>query len=278
MADEAMKAKILLLGDGGVGKTSLIRRFVVDQFSDDYITTIGTKVTKKDVTVGKPPNDVDVIMQIWDVLGQKGYGGVQETAVKGAQGVLFVHDLTREDTRRSMEEYWMPMVWRLVGRVPMVLVGNKVDLLQEERMAAHEYAYYLEEKYSSPSIMTSAKTGERVEDGFKTLGETVVENAGIAIERVALVTPPQEPVDRLIRVADKIMTDFCYQLGSVDAGMPVVKRQFERAGVDVRSPTAAALHKAIDFLAIVEKDFKSDEEIVANKERRLAWLEGREWV
>ncbi|HTD81156.1 MAG TPA: GTP-binding protein, partial [Thermoplasmata archaeon] len=53
-----MKAKILLLGDGGVGKTSLIRRFVVDQFSDDYITTIGTKVTKKDVTVGKPPNKV----------------------------------------------------------------------------------------------------------------------------------------------------------------------------------------------------------------------------
>src|SRR3972149_3454740 len=98
MPDEAMKSKVLLLGDGAVGKTSLIRRFVVDQFSDDY--------------------------------------------------------LTREDTRRSMEEYWMPMVWRLVGRIPMVIVGNKVDLLQEERMAAHEYAYYLEGKYSSPSIMT----------------------------------------------------------------------------------------------------------------------------
>ena len=278
MPDEAMKSKVLLLGDGAVGKTSLIRRFVVDQFSDDYITTIGTKVTKKDVTVGKPPNDVEVIMQIWDVLGQKGYGGVQETAVKGAQGVLFVHDLTREDTRRSMEEYWMPMVWRLVGRIPMVIVGNKVDLLQEERMAAHEYAYYLEEKYSSPSIMTSAKSGERVEDAFKTLGEMVVENAGIAIERLALVTPPQEPVDRLIRVADKIMTDFCYQLGSVDAGMPVVKRQFERAGVDVRAPTSSTLQKAIDFLAAVEKDFKSDDEIAANRERRLAWLEGREWV
>jgi len=278
MPDEAMKSKVLLLGDGAVGKTSLIRRFVVDQFSDDYITTIGTKVTKKDVTVGKPPNDVEVIMQIWDVLGQKGYGGVQETAVKGAQGVLFVHDLTREDTRRSMEEYWMPMVWRLVGRIPMVIVGNKVDLLQEERMAAHEYAYYLEEKYSSPSIMTSAKSGERVEDAFKTLGEMVVENAGIPIERLALVTPPQEPVDRLIRVADKIMTDFCYELGSVDAGMPVVKRQFERAGVDVRSPTAAALQKAIDFLAAVEKDFKGEDEIAANRERRLAWLEGREWV
>src|SRR2546422_4427199 len=127
MPDEAMKVKILLLGDGGVGKTSLIRRFVVDQFSDDYITTIGTKVTKKDVTVGKPPNDVDVIMQIWDVLGQKGYGGVQETAVKGAQGVLFVHDLTREDSRPPMEEYWMPMVWRLLGEVPIGIPRDQVE-------------------------------------------------------------------------------------------------------------------------------------------------------
>jgi len=273
-----MKVKILLLGDGGVGKTSLIRRFVVDQFSDDYITTIGTKVTKKDVTVGKPPNNVEVIMQIWDVLGQKGYGGVQETAVKGAQGVLFVHDLTREDSRRSVEEYWMPMVWRLVGKVPMVIVGNKVDLLEEERMSAHEYTYYLHEKYDSPSIMTSAKTGEGVEPAFGTLGERIAEDAGIPLERFALVTPPQEPVDRLIRAADKIMTDFCYQLGSVEAGMPVVKRQFERAGVDVRAPTVGSLQKAVEFLATVEKDFKTAPEITANRARRLGWLEGHESV
>jgi small GTP-binding protein len=278
MPDEAMKAKILLLGDGGVGKTSLIRRFVVDQFSDDYITTIGTKVTKKDVIVGKPPNQVDVIMQIWDVLGQKGYGGVQETAVKGAQGVLFVHDLTREDSRRSMEEYWMPMVWRLVGKVPMVIVGNKVDLLEDERVAAHEYTYYLHGKYDAPAVMTSAKTGVNVESVFRTLGELMVEAAGIPIERLALVTPPQEPVDRLIRVADKIMTDFCYQLGSVEAGMPVVKRQFERAGVDVRAPTLGSLQKAIEYLAAVEKDFKTRSEIAENRGRRLGWLEGREVV
>src|SRR3972149_1872400 len=188
MPDEAMKSKVLLLGDGAVGKTSLIRRFVGDQFSDDYLTTIGTKVTKKDVTVGKPPNDVEVIMQIWDVLGQKGYGGVQETAVKGAQGVLFVHDLTREDTRRSMEEYWMPMVWRLAGRIPMVLVGNKSDLL-EDRVLAHEYLYYLSQKHPAHGVMTSAKTGDRVDETFKALGEMILASSRAAARRVALITP-----------------------------------------------------------------------------------------
>src|SRR5207247_7342979 len=157
----------------------------------------------------------------------------------------------------------------------MVIVGNKGDLLEDERIASHEYTYYLQEKYDTPAIMTSAKSGESVEGAFKVLGEMVVESAGVTIERLALVTPPQEPVDLLIRVADKIMTDFCYALGSVEAGMPVVKRQFERAGVDVRAPTLVSLNKAIEFLSVVEKDFKTGPEIAANRARRLGWLEGR---
>lgn len=276
MPEDAIKAKILLLGDGGVGKTSLIRRFVVDQYSDNYITTVGTKVSKKDLTLGRPPNEFDMVMQIWDVLGQKGYGGVQETAVKGAQGVLLIYDLTREDSRRSMEEYWMPMVWRLTGRIPMVLVGNKSDLL-EDRVLAHEYLYYLSEKYSAPGVMTSAKSGDHVEQAFKTLGELVLKASGTPIKRLVLVTPPQEPVDRLIRVADKIMTDFCYQMGGVETGMPIVKRQFERAGVDVRAPAIEGLRKVVDFLAEVERDFKTTAEVEANNKRRVGWLEGEDW-
>ena len=90
MGADPMKTKIVLLGDGGVGKTSLIRRFVVDQYSDDYITTVGTKVFKRSLSLGHDAAEVEVSMQIWDVLGQKGYSGVQETAMKGAQGVLLV--------------------------------------------------------------------------------------------------------------------------------------------------------------------------------------------
>lgn len=275
MPKEPLKAKVLLLGDGAVGKTTLIRRFVVDRYSDEYITTVGTKVTRKDVTVGREPDQFDVVMQIWDVLGQRGYGGVQEAAVKGAQGVLFVYDLTREDTRRSVEEYWMPMVWRLVGRIPMVLVGNKVDLI-EDRIRPEEYAYYLAQKYDAPALITSAKTGEHVEAAFHKLAETAAE-AGRHTSRVALVTPPQEPVDRMIRVADKIMTDSCFMLGGVEVGMPLVKHQFERAKVDMKRPSKEALTRAIDGLATVEQAFLGADLVVQNRQRRLDWLAGKEW-
>src|SRR6266508_420838 len=104
----AMKVKVILLGDGSVGKTSLIRRFVTDNFSDNYLMTIGTKVTKKELEVGEGASRTPMTMTIWDVLGQKGYAGVQESAVKGGQAVLLAYDVTRDETWKQLEEYWIP--------------------------------------------------------------------------------------------------------------------------------------------------------------------------
>ncbi|HYU06636.1 MAG TPA: Rab family GTPase [Thermoplasmata archaeon] len=273
MAREPFKVKVVLLGDGGVGKTSLVRRFVVDQYSDDYITTVGTKVSKKSVNVGSALDEVEMIMQIWDVLGQKGYSGVQETAIKGAQGVLVVYDVTNGESRRAIDDYWMPAVWRLAGVIPMVLAANKSDLA-EDRVWAEEYLYFLAQKYTCPGILTSAKTGDKVELAFKALGDQILRSAHHAVKHIDLVTPPQEPVDRLIRVTDKIMTDFCYRMGGVETGMPIVKRQLGLAGLDVRAPTAEAIRALINRLATVEQDFKAPEEIEANRDRRLGWLDG----
>ena len=276
MPREPMKSKVVLLGDGGVGKTSLVRRFVVDQYSDDYITTVGTKVSKRSLSLGSALSEVEMVMQIWDVLGQKGYSGVQETAIKGAQGVLLVYDGTNDESRRALEEYWIPAVWRLTGRIPMVFVGNKSDLVAD-RVWSEEYLYFLSQKYTCPGILTSAKTGDHVEPAFKALGEQILRAAGHSVKRIDLVTPPQEPVDRLIRVTDKIMTDFCYYMGGVETGMPIVKRQLGLAGLDVRAPTSDAIRDLIERLAVVERDFKGADEVASNRERRLAWLEGAEW-
>ena len=103
IATQFVKRKVLMVGEGGVGKTSLIRRFVVDKFSDDYIVTIGTKVTKKDLRIDVGARTVDLSLMIWDVLGQKGYRGIQAASFDSARGVLLVYDVTRPETRDSLE-------------------------------------------------------------------------------------------------------------------------------------------------------------------------------
>ena len=83
--------KIVLIGDGAVGKTSLIRKFVHDKFEDKYITTIGTKVTKKSLNFKSDiGEDVELTLMIWDLLGQKGFHKVQTSALGTSQGLALL--------------------------------------------------------------------------------------------------------------------------------------------------------------------------------------------
>jgi small GTP-binding protein len=254
-----------------VGKTSLIRRFVLDQFSDEYLTTVGTKVTKKELSVRDGPHEVPMVMTVWDILGQKGYAGVQESAVKGAQSVLLVYDATLDETWKSLEEYWIPIVWRLVGKVPLLFAGNKVDIAPD-RVYAREVLAYLEQKYDASGSLSSAKTGENVEAMFLELGQAVVRTMGDPIERLAQPTPPNRAVDPVMAIADRIMTDFCAGFGGLETAMNVVRQQFEKAKVDVRAPTREGLLKVVDLLADVEKGTKTAAVVGQNRLRRISWI------
>src|SRR3989442_8143397 len=181
MSPDFIKRKILLLGDASVGKTWLIRRFVVDKFSDDYITTIGTKVTKRDIRLELGNRTVDLSMIIWDVLGQKGYKGIQESAFRGARGVILVFDLTRPETEQSFEEYWVPRVRAVAGSIPMIIVGNKVDLVETPEDAMKQVAD-TGKRHGTPGFVSSAKTGENVESAFLAIGRLVVQQPEAAGE------------------------------------------------------------------------------------------------
>jgi len=267
----AMKVKVILLGDGAVGKTSLIRRFVTDHFSDSYLMTVGTKVTKKEVEVGEGAARTPMVMTIWDVLGQKGYAGVQESAVKGGQAVLMVYDATRDETWKALEEYWIPLLWRLVGKVPIVFAGNKADL-HEDRVFAMDQLGYLEQKYDAAGFLSSAKTGENVEALFRALGTAVLETFEQPVERVAQPTPPSRAIYPLVAISDKIMTDFCADFGGLETAMNVVRQQFEKAKVDVRAPTKDGLLKVIDLLAEVERKTKTPDVVSASRLKRISWV------
>jgi small GTP-binding protein len=269
MSPEFIKRKVLLLGDASVGKTSLIRRFVVSKFSDDYITTIGTKITKKDVRLELGNRTVDLSMMIWDVLGQKGYKGIQESAFRGGRGVILVFDLTRPETKQSFEEYWVPRVRAVAGSVPMIIVGNKVDLIARADDAAKEVAE-LGKKYGMPAVVSSAKTGVNVESAFLAIGKLVVQQPE-APEEEGEGTKEEGPLT-LVGATDQVIVDFCREFGDMETGMPLVRQQLNRAGVDINAPTKEGLRLAVEYLAEVEAGFKGAEEVEVNKLRRLAWI------
>jgi len=154
-----IQKKIILLGDGAVGKTSLIRRFVVDKFEDKYILTIGSKITAKTILIEKSEKTFKMNFQIWDILGQKGYEKLHKSTFRGTDGVLLVTDITRRTTLTSLENYWIPEIHTLVGHIPIVILANKSDLLGNSAFDEDDLRQ-IAFKFNAPYFFTSAKFGD----------------------------------------------------------------------------------------------------------------------
>ena len=172
-----MKVKVCLVGEGAVGKTCLIRRFIHDQFDDRYISTLGAKVSKKELTVPGPNGgEIMIDMTIWDIMGEKGFRELlKEAYFHGAQGVLAVADVTRRDTLMELHD-WIGAVSKVTGTIPIQFLANKIDLRDQMQMTEDEIRK-LAESQNAPFLFTSAKTGENVEQGFLRLAKMIAARA-----------------------------------------------------------------------------------------------------
>lgn len=164
--------KICLLGDGAVGKTSLIRRFVFDNFSDEYLATIGTKVTKKvmDFTTDDG-TEVHMSLMIHDIIGQAKFEALYKNYYRGAEGGFIVVDMTRKDTLDRLD-WWVKGFTDVVGKVPLTLIGNKNDLKEEHQITTEEL-WQAAKDIGCPHYLSSAKSGENVERIFNNIGRRV---------------------------------------------------------------------------------------------------------
>ena len=173
---ETLKTKICLVGDNGVGKTSLIRRFVQDLFEDKYLTTLGTKVTKKEIEIPFPQENLTARMDmlIWDIMGQHGFQELlKEAYFYGARGVLAVVDITRRPTLAGLDD-WVACVEEVAGHLPMLLAVNKTDIAGKAEFGLPEVTERCD-ALGCGYFWTSAKTGENVEPAFQRLSTIVAE-------------------------------------------------------------------------------------------------------
>ncbi len=176
MATAQYKFKVCLVGEHRVGKSSVIRRFVTDQYSDEYISTIGVKASKKELRlVGAQGDPFTVDMIIWDIMGARSLRHLlQEAYFNGAEGILGVSDLTRNFTLLELGG-WIKGAMSQAGQVPTVVVGNKVDLEDEISIGEEDFLDFCR-KYKATYMLTSAKTGYNVQEAFVSLARAIMAN------------------------------------------------------------------------------------------------------
>ena len=160
-----IQKKIVLLGSPGVGKTSLVRRFVESLFDDKYLTTIGVKIDKKVVRIGAG----DVTLMLWDIAGAEERFSVPASYVRGAAGVMLVADGTRPETLTEAFEI-LRQIAQEVGPLPYVLMLNKADLADQWQLDNRDPDLA---GGARAVFRTSAKTGASVDDAFTKLATTV---------------------------------------------------------------------------------------------------------
>jgi len=166
--------KICLLGDGAVGKTSLIRKYVFDRFEDKYIMTFGTKVSKKQITIHRDGEEYNLTFLIWDILGQRVHNNLHSAYYKGASGAFIICDTTRLETLEGLKE-WIRVFRGVNEDSPLILLGNKFDLVDQAQFGSEELGQVASE-LDVPHHMTSAKTGAFVEESFMELGNKVIDH------------------------------------------------------------------------------------------------------
>jgi small GTP-binding protein len=156
-----------MLGATGVGKTSLVRRFVQSIYSEKYHSTIGVKIDKKSLRVGEE----DVNLLLWDLQGEDHEFKIRPSFLRGASGYFIVVDLTRHETFVTAFSI-QQMVEREVGPLPFLVLFNKNDLIDQFDILPTELEQMM--NYGWKMFRTSAKSGERVEEAFQKLAEKML--------------------------------------------------------------------------------------------------------
>ncbi|AUC75058.1 Rab family GTPase [Olleya sp. Bg11-27] len=157
--------KIVLIGHFGVGKSSLIRRFVQDTFSEDYKVTIGVHVLKKEITLPKTNDDITLV--IWDLEGNDDISNTRPSYLLGTNGFLYVFDMTRPATYQQLESD-LDYIKDRYPKTPIKVIGNKKDLVTNEFIKQNKDVFG-----RFVDFYTSAKSGKNVEDVFTKLAEAV---------------------------------------------------------------------------------------------------------
>ena len=158
--------KICVIGNGGVGKTSLIRKYTKGSFQKEYIKTLGAQFSKYDEKI----EGDNVRLFFWDIAGQEQFSFMRPTFYKGSKAaiIVFSHGPGEEKSFDSVPE-WHDDIKKYCGDIPIILFGNKIDLVIKEKIDDDTVQKLADERNFLGYYKTSAKTGVGVYEAFQAI-------------------------------------------------------------------------------------------------------------
>ena len=168
----AVSCKVVLIGESGVGKTSIISRFITNTFSSILMSTTGASFATKSIYLEK--EDRTVKFEIWDTAGQEKYRSLAKVFYKNAQVCLLVYDISRKTSLDEIKNYWFKEIKNnATDNIILALAGNKSDMYEFEEVSDEEAKNYAKE-INAIFQKTSAKTDVGVNELFKMIGQKFV--------------------------------------------------------------------------------------------------------
>ena len=166
--------KILTIGESGVGKTCILRRFVENKFLKNHLATIGIDFKTKTLTI----NDQEIKLKIWDTAGQERFRNITTQYYKGADGIVLVYDVTDDASYEKIRD-WMDQILSNTQRdeIGLVLLGNKCDM--EPRIITEEQGNQLADELKISYFETSALTGQGIKEAFEQLTRDIMKRKGV---------------------------------------------------------------------------------------------------
>lgn len=171
----SISKKICLVGDYAVGKTSLIRRFVDKQFSDKYLSTVGVKISRKLVELNIEVLKKELQLLIWDIEGSNKFKAVASSYLQGASGVIIVADVTQQETLSNVTKH-IENFLAINPHNSIVIALNKSDLIEIEYLEKILLSCQFENVQVLSTYLTSAKTGQNVDEIFQFLAQSLIKN------------------------------------------------------------------------------------------------------
>ena len=172
-SDFEFQIKIVIIGDSGVGKTNFIFQFTEGLFSPLHVTTVGLDYKSKIIKL--PTSKKRVKLQIWDTAGQERYMALNKNIFQKVQGIILMYDLTNKNSFDNLSK-WLNLVSQNVSNKVKMLVGNKLDLAEENRIVTEEEGQKIADYNDMPFFEGSGRNGENVDKIFYTLAEMIYDN------------------------------------------------------------------------------------------------------